>query len=87
MKKDPVLVQFGERLRKERVKRGLSQEKLSELAGLNRNSIGNIERAEKNVTLKSQHQRNILSIALQPSILNSRYFPPDNDHTLILLIL
>lgn len=53
MKKDPVLVQFGERLRKERVKRGLSQEKLSELAGLNRNSIGNIERAEKNVTLKT----------------------------------
>lgn len=55
MKKDLILLKFGKRLRKEREKRGLSQEKLSELAGLNRNSIGNIERAEKNVTLKSLH--------------------------------
>ena len=55
MKKDPILIKFGKRLQKERLKRGLSQEKLSELAGLNRNSIGNIERAEKNVTLKSLH--------------------------------
>jgi transcriptional regulator with XRE-family HTH domain len=51
MKKDMVSLKFGEKLRKERIKRGLSQEKLAELADLNRNYIGMIERAERNVTL------------------------------------
>lgn len=58
MKKEPALIQFGKKLREERQKRGLSQEKLAELAEVNRNYIGIIERAEKSVTL-----RNIVKIA------------------------
>ena len=58
MKKEIVLVKFGKRLREERLKRGMSQEKLAELADVNRNYIGIIERAEKSVTL-----RNMVKIA------------------------
>jgi transcriptional regulator with XRE-family HTH domain len=58
MKKEAALVKFGIRLREERLKRGLSQEKLAELADVNRNYIGIIERAEKSVTL-----RNMVKIA------------------------
>ena len=49
--KDPVLVEFGKKVRSERLKRNLSQEKLAEIVGLHRTYIGMIERAEKNITL------------------------------------
>ena len=44
---------MGLKIRVERQKRKISQEKLAELAELNRNSIGLIERGETNVTLKN----------------------------------
>lgn len=53
MKKEPILIKFGERLRKERMKRNLSQEELAEIADVHRTYIGMLERAEKNVTLKN----------------------------------
>lgn len=53
MAKSTILVKFGEKVRKERTKRGLSQEKLAELAGVHRTYIGMIERAEKNITLEN----------------------------------
>ena len=53
MAKSTVLLKFGERVREERTKRGLSQEQLAELAGVHRTYIGMIERAEKNITLES----------------------------------
>lgn len=46
-----ILERFGQRVRDERLKRGLSQEELAEKAGLHRTYIGMIERAEKNITL------------------------------------
>ena len=46
-----ALTQFGKRVREERMKKGISQERLGELAGVHRTYIGMIERAEKNITL------------------------------------
>jgi transcriptional regulator with XRE-family HTH domain len=46
-----ILKKFGQRVRDERLKRGLSQEALAEKAGVHRTYIGMIERAEKNITL------------------------------------
>ena len=46
-----VLRDFGRKVRQERLKQGLSQEELAELAGLHRTYIGMIERAERNITL------------------------------------
>ena len=43
----------GENVRAERKRAGFSQEKLAEKAGLTRNYIGDIERAEKNVSLEA----------------------------------
>lgn len=46
-----ILKRFGEKVRKVRKEKGISQEALAEKAGLHRTYIGMIERAEKNITL------------------------------------
>ena len=51
MNKEPILLQFGQKVQEIRKSRNLSQEKLAELAGVHRTYIGMIERAEKNITL------------------------------------
>lgn len=58
MKKN-ILIIFGNKVREQRLKKGLSQEELASRAGLHRTYIGMIERAEKNITLE-----NIEKIAL-----------------------
>ena len=50
------LVRFGKRVREERTKRGISQERLGELAKVHRTYIGMIERAEKNITLSNMQK-------------------------------
>jgi len=49
--KQNILIEFGERVRKIRKEKGLSQEELAHKADLHRTYIGMIERAEKNITL------------------------------------
>lgn len=44
---------LGQKIRIERMKRKMSQEKLAELAELNRNFIGMVERGETNITVKN----------------------------------
>jgi transcriptional regulator with XRE-family HTH domain len=46
-----ILIKFGQRVREERLKKGLSQEELASRASVHRTYIGMIERAEKNITL------------------------------------
>lgn len=49
--KQNILIRFGQRVRKIRKEKGLSQEELAHKADLHRTYIGMIERAEKNITL------------------------------------
>lgn len=53
MVKKEVLIKFGNRVREERLSRGLTQEALAERAGLHRTYVGMIERGEKNITLQN----------------------------------
>ncbi|QQS59269.1 helix-turn-helix transcriptional regulator [Candidatus Peregrinibacteria bacterium] len=64
-----ILVQFGRKVREERLKQGLSQEELASKAGVHRTYIGMIERAEKNITLE-----NIEKIAKALEIKISNFF-------------
>ena len=56
MNKDERIVAFGQRVREVRKAKGISQEKLAELSGIDRSYMGNIERGEKNVTLKKVYE-------------------------------
>jgi len=51
--KREILIKFGNKVRKERNKLGLSQEELASKANVHRTYIGMIERAEKNITLEN----------------------------------
>jgi len=46
-----ILGKFGAHLRKVRLSKGISQEKLAELAGLHRTYVSSVERGERNISL------------------------------------
>ena len=52
-KKENLVCKFGKRIHFERIKRGLSQEKLAELADLHHSTISTIERGTFSATLDS----------------------------------
>lgn len=61
-----TVLKLGLKIRIERQKQKLSQEKLAELANLNRNFIGMIERGETNVTVKNlENIANALEVSVQ----------------------
>ena len=65
VKKKKILIEFGIKVREFRNQRGISQEKLAELAGVHRTYIGMIERAERNITLVNiQKIANALSVKI-----------------------
>jgi len=51
--KKRILIQFGQKIREERIKQGLSKEEFAAKVGVHRTYIGMIERAEKNITLEN----------------------------------
>ena len=51
--KREILQKFGQKVRTERARLGLSQEGLAAKTGVHRTYIGMIERAEKNITLEN----------------------------------
>ncbi len=65
--KDPRLVAFGEKVRHIRKEKGLSQEALADLAGIDRSYMGHIERGDQNITLTKIHQ---IADALETQVIN-----------------
>ncbi|NOH96288.1 MULTISPECIES: helix-turn-helix transcriptional regulator [Vibrio] len=51
MEEDSVLKAFGKIVLKSRTELGLSQEKLAEIAGLDRTYISSVERGQRNISL------------------------------------
>lgn len=60
--KKRVLLEFGNKIKSERLKRSLSQEDLAHSANVHRTYIGMIERAEKTSLLKilKNYQRHLV---------------------------
>ena len=56
MTTDDRMIAFGKRVREVRKSKGISQEKLAEMAAIDRSYMGNIERGEKNITLKKAYE-------------------------------
>jgi transcriptional regulator with XRE-family HTH domain len=56
---------LAENLRRIRLEKGLSQEKLGELSGLHRTYVGSVERAERNVSIDNVEA---LAAALEVSV-------------------
>ena len=69
MTTDERMIAFGKRVREARRSKGISQERLAEMAGIDRSYMGNIERGEKNITLKKAYEIcDALNIAIQDLI-------------------
>jgi transcriptional regulator with XRE-family HTH domain len=69
----PVLVAFGRSVKQSRAERGVSQEELAHLAGIDRSYMSSIERGEQNVGLMSmQRVAAALGVTLSELVLNAK---------------
>jgi len=69
-RKHPWLIEFGNNLRDAREAKGISQEVLAELAGLDRTYVGGVERGERNISAI-----NTIRLALALGINAATLFP------------
>lgn len=69
-KEDKVILKaFGEKIRLYRKDKGVSQEELGNMAGLDRTYIGSVERGERNISLVNIHRiANALSVKVRELI-------------------
>lgn len=78
-----ALVLFGKQIRKLRLEKHLSQEKLAELCGYHRNQIGRIERAEQTVSfegvLRLSHGLGLPPACLWKLVPAQKRLPPKKD--------
>lgn len=65
--KDPRLIAFGDKVRQIRKEKGLSQEALADLAGIDRSYMGHLERGDQNITLTKIYQ---IADALEVPVIN-----------------
>ncbi|XJZ27514.1 helix-turn-helix domain-containing protein [Bacillota bacterium Lsc_1132] len=78
---------IGERIRNIRKEKGLSQEKLADIANLHTTYIGQLERGEKNATLESiEKVANALEISLEDLFRSIRPNPDSQEYTLTQII-
>lgn len=68
--RDPDLKAFGARLRQLRVERDMTQEALASASGLHWTYVGQVERGQRNVSLK-----NILRLARGLGVSAAAFFP------------
>jgi len=62
---DNIKIRFGKRIRELRLSKGMSQEKLAELADLDRTYITGIENGKRNISITVMEK---LSIALEVNL-------------------
>jgi len=68
-----INIEVGSKIRKIRVERNLTQEKLAQLTGLHRAYIGQIERGEKNIGLVNLEKiANALNITISDLLKHSK---------------
>jgi len=70
-----VQVRVGGRLRETRRKKGISQERLADLAGLHRTYVSGVERGERNISLV-----NIERLAIALDVAMSDLMPDAASH-------
>lgn len=68
--KRAILVALGERIRKERISQGYSQESFSEKVGLDRAYYSGVERGERNIS-----SINLVRIAISLNVEVGKLFP------------
>ena len=62
----PVLIAFGEAVRRYRKAKGLSQEAFADAAGIDRSYMGGVERGERNIALVNV-EKIVSALDMQPS--------------------